>query len=102
MKIGIIDGAGNDLTFVLEVEEKDADIAMKCGAKGLDAWYCASHPEDWENDEYFTQEDVDSFYDLGYAEPAEMLLERYCVSYKLLDPEYDEDDNLICDAYVEV
>jgi uncharacterized membrane protein len=86
---------------VLEVAEKDADLAMKCGVKGLDAWYCASHPEDWDDDdECFSREDVDSFYDLGYAEPAEILLKKYGVEYTLLDPEYDENDEVICDDYI--
>lgn len=102
MLIGIIDVAGNDLDFCLVVDEKDAELAKKCGEMGMLAWYCATHPEDWEDNEYFTKEDVESFYDLGYCEPTEILLKRYGIPYTIVNPEYNEKDEMIADDYVEV
>lgn len=101
MKVAIIDGGGNDLDFVLDVALEDIELTKRLGVKGLLAWYCASHPEDWKDDEDFTRDDVDSFYGLGYAEPAMMLLEKHGIAYTLMDPEYDPDGNLICYDWAE-
>jgi len=101
MRVAIIDGAGNDLSFVLNVPYEDIELTKKLGVEGLLAWYCASHPEDWEDDEYFTRDDVESFYDLGYAEPAMMLLDKHGIKYTLEDVEYDEKDEIVCYDWAE-
>ena len=81
----------NDSDFAFRVKAEDADRAIELSVRGLLAWYCAAHPEDWEDDEDFTREDLESFWDSGYADPARILLDRHGIWYEDVDIEYDTD-----------
>lgn len=87
----------NDLNFSLRIDPKDLKETVDCVDKGMLAWYCATHPEDWEDDDDFSREDIESFYDLGYCEPTEMLLNKRGIQYELLDIEIDDDGEAVAD-----
>lgn len=53
--------------------------------------------ENREND-YFSPDEVDGFYDLGYVEPPMLLLERFGIAFKRCEMEYDNDGEPICDV----
>lgn len=85
MRIFAIQGNTNyDMGFAVIVKnDEDYDRAKKLALIGWDAWWYATNPEDWENNEYFSKEDVESFYDMGYVEPASILLDRESISYEI-------------------
>ncbi len=94
MVIALIDNC-NDLNFAIKIaNEADAEKTKKYMEEGLSAWYCAAHtPTDYEG-ECFSKEEVEDFYYLGYAEPAEFLLKKDGIEFETVDIEYDEDGNV--------
>lgn len=103
MILAIID-AYNDCSFSLKIADESSketvDKVKKYMLEGLDAWYCAAHtPVDYEGT-LFSCEEVANFYDLGYAEPTEILLGRDGIGYELVDmnESSDEDDEDDCEV----
>jgi hypothetical protein len=94
MIIAMIDNC-NDCSFAIKIaNEAAAEKTKEYMQEGLSAWYCAAHtPIDYEG-EYFSKEEVESFYDAGYAEPTEELLTKNGIEFELVDIEYDEDGNV--------
>ena len=96
----------NNCDFGILLEDaKDAPKAKEYGIAGLRAWYDAtSDPEDIEGNEYFTSEEIEGFYGLGYAEPTEMLLRKEGIKFEIVDLQYEDDDEEygepICDDIV--
>ncbi len=96
MTIALIDQT-NDCSFAIEIyDASQIELAKELMSAGLSAWYEAAH-ENIEDDEYFTAEEKSAMYDDGYAEPALELLERYGIECKLIDLEYNEDEEPIAD-----
>lgn len=89
---------------ILLEDAKDAPKAKEYGIAGLDAWYQATLDPEERDSKYFTAEDIEGFYDLGYAEPTEMLLENDGIEFKIVDLRYADDDeecaDPICDDIV--
>lgn len=94
MVIAICDS--NNQSFAVKFDDDSVKEQVKtCMKEGLDVWYCAAHvPVDYEGS-LFTKEEVEDFYDLGYAEPTEILLDRLGISYEIADIETDDDDFII-------
>lgn len=85
----------NDCSFAIKFANKAVkEKVEEYMREGLKAWYCAAHtPVDYEG-KYWENEDVECFYDLGYAEPTLELLSRDNIEHEIVDIEYDEDDNV--------
>lgn len=106
MKIAYVDQ--NDCNFTVRFDNpEDADKVRQAIKIGIVAWYVAAHDnediQDYlmdEGNEYFTADEIECMYDLGYAEPTTDLLLRWGIDHETLDVEYDEDDNIICDDIV--
>lgn len=98
MKIAYVDQ--NDCNFTVRFDNpEDADKVRQAIIIGIDAWYMAAH-DNIEGNEYFTADEIESTYYLGYTEPTTDLLLRWGIDHETLDVEYDEDDNVICDDIV--
>lgn len=98
MKIAYVDQ--NDCNFTVRFDNpEDADKVKQAIKIGMDAWYTAAN-YNIEGNEYFTADEIECMYDLGYAEPTTDLLLRWGIDHETLDVEYDEDDNIICDDIV--
>ena len=82
-----------DIGFAVSVNEKDKERATKLIKIAWNAWWYASHPEDWIDNEYFLKEDVASFYESGYAEPTEQILMQAGIDYEI-HPCFDADGEL--------
>lgn len=86
----------NECDFGIEFfDESKLELVEKLASAGLGAWY-QSASDDMKN-EYFTEEEIESFYNDGYAEPTSELLDRYDIKYRIVDLEYDAHGNCICD-----
>ncbi len=87
----------NDCDFGIKfADESQLEFVKKLASIGLATWYQAAH-EDKAN-EYFTEEEVEAFFESGYAEPTSELLDRYGIKHEIIDIEVDEDYNIInCD-----
>ena len=98
MILGVFDS--NDCDFAIKFDDvSKLDLVKELARAGLSAWYQAAH-EDIEGDEYFTAEEIEGFYDSGYAEPTCELLDRYGIEYEIVDFEYDENGEAICDEAI--
>ncbi len=73
-------------------------LVKKLALCGLKTWYQAAHDD--KKNEYFTEEEVEAFYESGYAEPASELLDRYGIEHEIVDLTYDEYGEAICDEAV--
>lgn len=84
-----------DIGFGLRImDDKRIDEAKHLALIGYAAWSLATDPEYFEEEygsEYFTKEDVESFYGFGYQEPIEILLERFGIEHEFIDC-FDADD----------
>ena len=90
MTIAIIDEL-NDCSFAVRFEDKTkADIVRKAMIDGLDAWYAAA--EETAESDVFTRAELDSFYNLGYAEPTMILLDKAGIEYAIEDVHYVMED----------
>lgn len=98
MRIGYTDDNDCDFTIVIS-DDSQKDKVIECIEKGISAWYCATNPEDYDDDA-FTKKEVEGFYWEGYAEPTCELLERAGIKYELVEDEYDEDGRRIVDEIV--
>lgn len=98
MRIGYTDSNDCDFTIVIS-DDNQKDKAIECMERGIDAWYCAAHPNTYDRDD-FTREEVEGFYWDGYAEPTKELLKREGIEFELVDDEYDEDGHLIADEII--
>ena len=93
----------NECNFAIRFANEAArDQVEEYMREGLEAWYCAAHvPVDY-NGKYWTNEDVEGFYGLGYAEPTSELLDRDGIEHEIVGIEYDENgdisnaDEVIC------
>ena len=95
MIIAMLDN--NDCNFAIKFNDKSQKKKIKEFMRaGLSAWYQAAN-EDIEGNEYFTAEEIEGMYDLGYAEPTCELLERNGIEAECIDVEYDEND-CVCNA----
>ena len=102
MILGVFDSF-NDCDFGIKFEDADKlELVKKLALAGLGAWYQAAH-EDIEGDEYFTAEEIEGFYDSGYAEPTSELLDRYEIEHEIIHLEFDDDGECIteCDEIIE-
>ena len=94
MIIAMLD-AQNDCSFAIKFDDVSRkDEVKKYMQVGLNAWYSATNPEDYEGD-YWDKDEIESFYWSGYAEPTLELLERFGIKGACLDIECDDDDNVI-------
>ena len=98
MRIAFTDSNDLDFTIVIN-DDSQKDKAIECMEKGIDAWYCAAHPETYDGDD-FTSEEIEGFYWEGYAVPTLELLKREGIEHKLVEDEYDEEGNRIADEIV--
>lgn len=75
----------NECDFAIKIEDaRRADEVEECMLKGIDAWYCATDPNKYEGDD-FTNEEIESFYWSGYAEPTYELLAKKGIAYEAVD-----------------
>ena len=80
----------NDLSFeILIKNDNQLGTAIKAVQEGWDAWNAATNPDDWEG-KYFNKDDVESFYNIGFTEPAQILLDRLNIEYECISC-YDDD-----------
>ena len=92
---------GNDCDFGVKVAEGTNVEMLKMLIKGgVEAWYAAADTPVEETD-FFTAEEVEGFYYLGYAEPTSMLLTRCGIEHEIVDLEFDSEGNAICDEIVD-
>lgn len=91
MIIALVDNY-NDCSFAVKFDDKTVlEKVKKYMREGLEAWYCAAHePIDYDGD-LFTKSEVASFYDLGYAEPTSILLDRDNIKHEIL--KYNENES---------
>jgi len=101
MKLALIDFQ-NDCSFsVIIKDESKKDLTLKLMKHGLNIWYQAAHDEsEIEPDSFFTKEDILAFYESGYTEPTSELLDYYGIEHEIVDVEYDENDEVVCDEYI--
>ena len=94
MVIAMIDEL-NDCSFAVSFSDISVkEIIKTCMRLGLDAWYAAAHIDTYEGTE-FTKEDVEGYYEAGYAEPTSDLLLKKGIEHKIIDIEYNEDGEVI-------
>ena len=91
----------NDCSFAIKFADETAkEKVIEYMEAGLSAWYEAAHDE-IEDDEYFTADEKESFYWLGYAEPTLELMAKNHIDGDCVDIEYDNNGNVInADAVV--
>ena len=98
MVIAITDS--NDCDFAVQFDNADdAEKVKSCMRKGLNAWYCAAHPDSYEGTD-FTKEEIEGFYWEGYAEPTQILLDRNGIASKVVDIEVDENYEVTADEVI--
>ena len=100
MILGVVDWQ-NDCNFGIEFDAKEKlELVKKLAIDGLATWYQAAHDD--KTNEYFTKDEVEAFYDSGYAEPTSELLDRYGITHKIVDLKYDENNECVtkCDEVV--
>ncbi len=98
MVIGYTDE--NECNFAIKFDdETKADEVKKAIQIGIGAWYEAAH-DDIQPNEYWDKEDIERFYDCGYAEPTMELLDMWGIKHKVVDIENDDNGNVICDELV--
>ena len=91
MRIGIFDD--NECNFAVQVaNDVNIEQVKELLKAGLGAWYQAAN-EDIEPNEYFNQDDIESFYWSGYSEPSCELLTRFNIPYEDIDILYDDNGN---------
>ena len=101
MTVGLIDWQ-NDCNFAIKFNAVDKlDLVKKFMREGLATWYQATHED--KTNEYFTEEEVEAFYESGYAEPTSELLDRYGIEHEIINLEYDDDGECVteCDEIIE-
>lgn len=81
------------------LDDNKVEQAKALISEGMEAWYMAD-TDSVEATEHFTAEEVASWLESGYSEPACELLDRFEIPYETIDLEYDADDNIICDVLV--
>ena len=92
MKIICVQSCDGDMSFeVLVKNDNQMDVAIRAVKEGWNAWLAATTPEEW-NGEYFTKEEVESFYELGFTEPTQIILDRLQISYEFVSC-YDDEGN---------
>ena len=99
MRIAYTDQNECDFTLVIK-DESMADKVAECMEKGMEAWYAATRPEQYDGDA-FTKEEVEGFYWEGYATPTCELLEKEGVEYELVADAYIDDGEIIADRIVQ-
>lgn len=97
MLLAVVDQNDCDYGIILNDTSRLEEV-KKLALAGHAAWYQATN-DDFEN-EYFDEETIESFYCVGYAEPAEELFKRNRIEYEIVDLEYDDDGEPICDDLV--
>ena len=87
MVIAIVDS--NDCNFAIKFnDETQKDKIKEYMKAGLDAWYEAA-TDNIEGNEYFTADEIEDMFQLGYAEPTMELIERSGIDAECIDVEYD-------------
>lgn len=94
-----------DIGFGLRIkDDSQIEEAKRLAKIGYAAWSLATDPKYFEEEygtEYFTAADVESFYGLGYQEPAEMLLDKAGIEYEFTECfNPDDEDEIIQDDVV--
>ena len=93
MIIAILDS--NECNFAVKFnDESQKEKVIEYMKGGLDSWYGTSCDE-IEDNKYFTAEEIEGFFQLGYAEPTEELLVRNGIEAEVIDVEYDDDGKVI-------
>jgi len=106
MIFGLLDDL-NHCDFALRVDAYTADDKICCSLveaamyHGLELWYEAAHDVIRDDDPDFTKEEIAAFYDLGYAEPTSLLLDKRHIPHSIEDLEFDNNGNPVCDIVVE-
>lgn len=97
----------NDCDFAVKFDNVNYVGQVKKAIKeGIGAWYEASYYEanrfDYDDDanEYFSVEELKSYYYSGYAEPTSDLLSKWGIEHEIVSVEFDEDGKVICDDIV--
>ena len=91
MVFGLVD-IQNDCSFAVKFDDvSKLDLVKQFAVEGLSTWYEAAN-EDIEANEYFTKEEIEGFYESGYAEPTSELLDRYGIRHEIIDIKCDEND----------
>lgn len=70
-----------DMGFALDFSMENYQKGKNLATIGWDAWWCATHPEDWEGESVLTKEEVESCYNLGYMDMALELLDKAEIPY---------------------
>jgi len=85
----------NECNFAIRFEDESLkDKVRQYMQEGMTAWYCAAwsaeERKEYFEETYFTNEEVEGFYELGYTEPTCILLDRYGIKYELVDIKYNK------------
>ena len=92
----------NELNWGIKLlDDSKAELAQNLMSEGMEAWYAAADAPNCEPTEHFTAEEVASYEQSGYAEPACELLDRFHLPYEeIKELDYDEDENVMCDVLI--
>ncbi len=87
----------NDCDFAVKFDDETKENEVRKAIQvGIDTWYEAAHT-DIEGNEYFTKEEIEAFYESGYAEPTCEILDKLGIEYEIVDVEYNDNDEVVCD-----
>ncbi len=80
-------------------DESKKHLVKKAILEGLGTWYQASS-DDFSGNQFFTAEEVEGFYDAGYAEPTSVLLKRWNVVHEITEWQNEDGSTIDCDEVV--
>ena len=92
MFIGVQSSMNPDMGFVVEVNER-IEEAKELIKVGFEAWFAAT--DDYKPNPYYTEEDLATWYDMGYAEPSVILLDRNGIPHSDVYTCFDEDGEFV-------
>lgn len=89
-----------DMGFALDFQPEYYEEGKRLAEIGWNAWWYATHPEDWNDESVLNKEDVENCYDLGYMDTALDLLTENNIPYTEIEC-HDEDGNFDTDMIIE-
>lgn len=73
--------ANPDMGFALDFPKEHYEEGKILAGIGWNAWWCATHPDDWDYEDIMSKEEVEYCYWDGYMEPAIELLNEANIPY---------------------
>lgn len=102
-EFAVVSDTNPDIGFGLRIKDgSKIPLAKQLAKIGYAAWTRATDSEHWEDDygtEYFTEDAVEGFYNAGYQEPADILLDKFGIEHEFVTC-FDEDGEVIQDDVI--